>query len=70
MTVDAASTQRKEAWVCPSCAHFMVTLGADPEAPSHECIAAGRRVVFVAYESSEQAESIRRRLPVESRPKW
>lgn len=62
--------QVKVPWVCPTCAHFMVTVGADVEEPSHECIAVHRRVVFVPYTSSEQAESIRRRLPVQSRPQW
>lgn len=68
--LELRGTQVKVPWVCPSCGHFMVTVGADPEEPFHECAAVHRRVVFVPYTSSEQAESIRRRLPVKSRPQW
>jgi hypothetical protein len=67
---EQSKTQVKVPWVCPSCGHFMVTVGVDVEEPSHECVAVHRRVVFVPYTSSEQAESIRRRIPVKSRPQW
>ncbi len=67
---EQSETQVKVPWVCPSCGHFMVTVRVDVAAPSHECTAVHRRVVFVPYTSSEQAESIRRRLPVQSRPQW
>jgi|GEM_PF-2210718 len=70
MANEADQTPNKEPWVCPSCGHFMVTIGADVVAPSHECIATNRVVMFVAYTSSAQVDSIRRRLPVQSRPKW
>ncbi len=53
-------------WICDSCGHFMVADAvrvAEQGPPRHERTVAGFIVAFVAYESSEQAAEIARRVP-------
>ena len=69
-----ASARRKALtelpWFCEGCGHFIVTRtdSADiDEPPQHDCPVADRTVVFVAYQSSEQAAVINRRLAPQER---
>lgn len=52
------------AWICPHCAHFIVT---DRPTPSHDCPVASNPTGFIAYVDSLQAETIRRQLPTPRR---
>ena len=62
------SSSETRAWLCGECGHFVVRDdGGSSGAPFHDCPVAGRTVTFVPYESSEQADDIRRRLPPTSR---
>lgn len=61
MSTERATTSLALAWICNSCAHFMVTIGeraARRERPGHDCPVAQRRVEFVDYVDSVQVGDI------------
>jgi len=67
MPADTTSVQVP--WLCGRCGHFAVSYDAQ-HPPAHQCTVAQRAVTLDSYTGSEQAESIRRRLPPTANHPW
>lgn len=50
---------RQAPWICPNCAHFMVSVD---EQPTHICGAVDEVVLLLPYVDSAQASAIRAQL--------